>query len=101
MGSPSEVTDVITNSLKNCKSSAIINANTNIGRGVYTFLNPIHVCILKFIKSLTTIQYIVIPPFMHYSNRHYDMSKKNFIVETIGNDNDFDEAICSCDIGTG
>lgn len=37
MGSPSEVTDVIANSLKNCKSSAIINANTNIGRGVYIF----------------------------------------------------------------
>lgn len=45
MGSPSEVTDVIANSLKNCKSSAIINANTNIGRGVYIFLNAIHICV--------------------------------------------------------
>lgn len=34
MGSPSEVTGKIVAAVKNRKTSAIINANTNIGRGM-------------------------------------------------------------------
>ncbi|XP_043668644.1 uncharacterized protein LOC122629346 isoform X1 [Vespula pensylvanica] len=55
MGSPSEVTDVIANSLKNCKSSAIINANTNIGRAIDIMICLRKISSLKRLVMITTL----------------------------------------------
>ncbi|XP_047351049.1 uncharacterized protein LOC124949639 isoform X1 [Vespa velutina] len=55
MGSPSEVTDLIANSLKNCKSSAIINANTNIGRAIDIMICLRKISSLKRLVMITTL----------------------------------------------
>ncbi|KAK2585339.1 hypothetical protein KPH14_010020 [Odynerus spinipes] len=55
MGSPSEVTNVITNSFKNCKVSAIINANTNIGRAIDIMICLRKIPSLKRLVMITTL----------------------------------------------
>lgn len=55
MGSPSEVTSVIANALKNCKASAIINANTNIGRAIDIMICLRKIPSLKRLVMITTL----------------------------------------------